>query len=98
MAERTLRRAAQEKAITTVLQPDELKLRRQEGVTGINLRSFTDIGKVSSYFGTAPYVFGVEEEAGEGLWELLKVFRVGDEVAPVRVDTLAAAKRLKWQP
>ena len=92
-----LRRAAQEKAITTVFQPDKLKLRRQEGETGINLRWFTDIGKVPSYFGTAPYVFSVKEEAGEGLWELLEVFRMGDEAVPVRVDTLAAAQRLKWQ-
>ena len=62
-----LRRATQEKAITRVLQLDELKLGWQEGKTGVNLRSFVDIGKVPSYFGGAPIVFGVEEEAGEGL-------------------------------
>ena len=83
--ERTLRRA-EEKAITAVHELNAFKPRGQEREAGIKSRSQTsaDILKMTSCFGGAPYVFGVKEEAGEGLWEFLEVIGVGDEVAPVR--------------
>lgn len=93
----SLGRPAEEKAIAGIHDGDVL-VAGHEGEWGADqgrLACLAEIGE-SPHFATVVDV--AQEEAGDGLEKPPAVVGVGDEIAPVRGDALAAAQRLYGQP